>query len=95
MKIDNSVKPVASKLSGTVRVGNGAAAKVASSSPQVELSSVAHLQSSGAASEAFDAKKVAEIRQAISEGRFHINPERIADGLIDSVRDMLSKQASA
>ncbi len=37
-----------------------------------------------------DAKKVAEIKQAISEGRFQINSEAIADGLISNVEDMLS-----
>jgi negative regulator of flagellin synthesis FlgM len=40
---------------------------------------------------AFNLQKVAEIRQAISEGRFQINPERIADGLISSVREMLDQ----
>ncbi|MFA5825147.1 MAG: flagellar biosynthesis anti-sigma factor FlgM [Gallionellaceae bacterium] len=36
-----------------------------------------------------DAKKVAEIKQAISEGRFKINSEAIADGLINNVEDMI------
>lgn len=40
----------------------------------------------------FNAQKVAEIRQAISEGRFRIDPERIADGLINSVREMLTQR---
>jgi negative regulator of flagellin synthesis FlgM len=40
---------------------------------------------------AFNSQKVAEIRQAISEGRFQINPEKIADGLISSVREMLDQ----
>ncbi|MBK8121916.1 MAG: flagellar biosynthesis anti-sigma factor FlgM [Sulfuritalea sp.] len=40
---------------------------------------------------AFNSQKVAEIRQAISEGKFQINPERIADGLISSVREMLGQ----
>jgi len=42
----------------------------------------------------FDAAKVAEIRQAISEGRYQINPEKIADGLLDTVRDLLGKKPS-
>ena len=37
-----------------------------------------------------DIERVAEIKQAIAEGRFKINPERIADGLLQSVHDMLS-----
>lgn len=42
----------------------------------------------------FDAAKVAEIRQAISEGRYQINPDKIADGLLDTVRDLLGKKPS-
>ncbi|AEK60769.1 flagellar biosynthesis anti-sigma factor FlgM [Collimonas fungivorans] len=42
----------------------------------------------------FDAAKVAEIRQAISEGRYQINPGKIADGLLDTVRDLLGKKPS-
>lgn len=40
-----------------------------------------------------DIARVTEIKQAIAEGRFQIKPERIADGLLDSVREMLAKQA--
>lgn len=39
-----------------------------------------------------DRQRVDEIRQAISEGRFKVDPGRIADGLIDSVREMLGSQ---
>lgn len=42
------------------------------------------------AGEGYNAARVAEIRQAIAEGRFQINPERIADGLLDSVREFLA-----
>ena len=38
-----------------------------------------------------NAQRVAEIKQAIAEGRFKINPEKIADGLLTSVRQMLAK----
>jgi negative regulator of flagellin synthesis FlgM len=37
-----------------------------------------------------DGAKVDEIKQAISDGRFRVNPEKVADGLIESVRQMLS-----
>jgi len=36
-----------------------------------------------------DRARVDEIRQAISEGRFTVDAERIADGLIKSVRELL------
>lgn len=97
MKIESSVKSVAPKpTGGTSRPAAGAKSNAsAANGPQVELSSVAtHLQQAGqvgATSETFNAEKVAEIRQAIAEGRFQINPDRIADGLINSVRDMLAQ----
>jgi negative regulator of flagellin synthesis FlgM len=37
-----------------------------------------------------DANKVAEIKQAISEGRFQVNSGVVADRLIQSVRDLIS-----
>ena len=36
-----------------------------------------------------DAAKVAEIKQAIAEGRFQINPDVIADRLLETVREMV------
>ena len=36
-----------------------------------------------------DASRIAEIKQAITEGRFQVKPERVADGLLESVRQML------
>lgn len=40
-----------------------------------------------------DHKRVEEIRQAIADGHFRIDADRIADGLISSVREMLDAQA--
>lgn len=39
-----------------------------------------------------DAAKVGELKQAISEGRFRVNPDKVADGLLESVRQMLQAQ---
>ena len=41
----------------------------------------------------FDAARVAKIRQDISAGNYQVNTAKIADGLIDTVRDLLSKKA--
>lgn len=41
-----------------------------------------------------DPTRIAEIRQAIKAGRFAIRPARIADGLIDSARDLLGEDSS-
>lgn len=41
---------------------------------------------------AVNAERVAEIKQAIAEGRFSINPERIASGLLIDVRELLAER---
>ncbi|MHB0775292.1 flagellar biosynthesis anti-sigma factor FlgM [Halomonas sp. WWR20] len=46
---------------------------------------------SGDAGQDIDTARVAEIRQAISEGRLDIRSDKIADGLIQSVRDLLGE----
>lgn len=96
MKIDNSIKGLSPRPSSTAsRAVDSAGKGQEASGLQVELSATAKLQqSSGAAAVggAFNAERVAEIRQAISEGRFQVNPEKIADGLVDSVREMLSQR---
>jgi negative regulator of flagellin synthesis FlgM len=68
-----------------------AAAKTNDPSAKVELSNTAAtLLSSGANSE-FDADKVARIAQAISEGKFEINAEKISDRLIANAQEVLGK----
>ena len=80
---------------GTPRTSSGTPARVSATpaaakappAAQVDISgSAAHMNAAG---DNFNAARVAEIRQAITEGRFQINPEKIADGLLASVRDML------
>lgn len=40
----------------------------------------------------FDAARVASIREDIRAGRYEVHPERIARGLLDSVRDLLGSK---
>lgn len=61
---------------------------LAKTNETVEISTLS-AQLAHAENAPFDAARVAEIKQAIREGRFAISPERIADGLIDSVRELL------
>lgn len=99
MKIDSN-KPAStpSTPSGTARArtGQGGAASVAPSgagaakTTEATLSGTQNVESVLASTPVVDVERVAEIKRAIAEGRFQINPERIADGLLQSVRDMLT-----
>jgi len=58
-----------------------------------ELSRQLHaFESSLASSSDFDAKKVDEIKQAISEGRFKVNAGAVADKLLASVQELVNGQ---
>ncbi|MBA4141793.1 MAG: flagellar biosynthesis anti-sigma factor FlgM [Nitrosospira sp.] len=93
MKIENTIKATetgagdtsvsaaksAPKASGTMISGEG-----------VQLSAqLQALEKRLASGEAFNAARVEEIKQAISEGRFVVNPEKVADALLETVRDLI------
>ncbi len=93
MKIDNSVKS-----SGPVGGDSKARSGRETSSSPVQSGSGTQVALSGkldqliAQAPVVDGAKVDEIKQAISDGHFQVNPEKVADGLIESVRQMLSAQ---
>lgn len=98
MKIESTGKP----LGGVSAADNRSRVTTpktesASAGDKVELSSLSStLQKAEAAIDGaptVNSARVAEIRQAISEGRFKIDSSKIADGLIDSVRQMLGDQS--
>ncbi len=56
-----------------------------------ELSArLAELEAKLSGTEAFDQKRIDEIKQAISQGQFAVNPDAIADKLIENIREMLA-----
>jgi negative regulator of flagellin synthesis FlgM len=105
MKIGNSPEaksalPVATERSGTAEAGRSqggaalaaAASKTPEASARIELSSTASkLMSESSEEGTFDTEKVQRIAQAISEGKFSINAEAIADKLISNAQEMLSR----
>ncbi|WP_374260863.1 flagellar biosynthesis anti-sigma factor FlgM [Zoogloea sp.] len=100
MKIDNSVKATGNLPSGEARTRSAKetpkAQGASGGSERVELSSLsARLQQAEEAianTPVVDSAKVDEIKQAMSQGRFKVDTDKVADGLIDSVRQMLTAQ---
>ncbi|MDP2761776.1 MAG: flagellar biosynthesis anti-sigma factor FlgM [Sideroxyarcus sp.] len=89
---ESSARSPAAKFSG--QSGN---ATVAPDSTSVQLgaagSQLRELESSIASASVVDSQKVSEIKQAISEGRFKVNADVVADRLIDTVQDLITASA--
>lgn len=103
MKIDKTSntlpgKPVgdgAPRAAGKGKADSSAAPQQGSTS--VSLGSTAaqlnSMENSMAGTPVVDSAKVAEIRQAISEGRFKVNSEAVAERLLQTVRDLIGNRA--
>jgi negative regulator of flagellin synthesis FlgM len=99
VKIDNSISKTALSPGGERKVARTPIAKTESSATpsadEVKLSSSGQLQAMGSslgAGQPVDRAKVDAIKQAILEGRFQVNPEKIADRLLNSVQELLTNQ---
>ena len=99
MKIENNVKSPGSVTSEPRARPSRDAAPAAGNGAQVQLSALSsHLQKleqTIADTPVVDSGKVQEIKDAISQGQFRVNPDKVADGLLDSVRQMLAAQTPA
>jgi len=99
MRIDQAIAniPGAKVGSGSTKSAKAVdgSNEVVSSSDSVSISEDAKsIASASSSSAVFDAKKVAEIKAAISEGRFQVNSEMVADGLIASVKDLIQSRSN-
>jgi negative regulator of flagellin synthesis FlgM len=102
VKIDKTGKSLPSGPTGEAAArapAKGKTSAPASSQPastSVSLGSTAtqlsSLESTIQNAPVVDAKKVAEIKQAISDGRFQINSGVVADQLIKTVRDLIASR---
>jgi negative regulator of flagellin synthesis FlgM len=100
VKIDKPGKPLSTNSVGEAASQASAKGKTKppystepASSTNVSLGSTAtqlsSLESNMANTPVVDASKVAEIKQAMSEGRFKVNSGVVADRLIETVRNLI------
>jgi len=102
VKIDNPIKPIGTtEITTDARLGKGKSAAKPENAPGVDVTlspEATRLQGLDSAldgaGDVVDAARVAEIKQAIAEGRFRINPEAIADRLLETVRELLRSTRS-
>jgi len=94
MKIESSTK-----LSGAPLLKETRAPSAGKTSPtpsdDVQLSILSAKLTTADDEQSYDAGRVSEIKQAISEGRFTINAGAIADRLIASARELVDSQRQA
>ena len=98
MKINGSNSPidmghVSPGTPGNVRkTGDAAASKGAEAVSLSDLSAQMHeLEARLSAEPTFDANRVEQMKDAIRSGDYKVNADAVADGLIDSVRQLLQQ----
>lgn len=106
MKIDTPSKALptgpigegVARAPGKDKSSHQTSASQQSGSTNVSLGSTAtqlhNMESSMSAAPSVDSAKIAEIKQAISEGRFQVNASLVADRLISTVRDLIDNKAA-
>jgi negative regulator of flagellin synthesis FlgM len=101
MKIDDALKQVGGITTGSLetkstKTASKAKASSSATAENVTLSPTSSqlraLENNLGSEGVFDEKKVAEIKSAIADGQFKVNTEKVADGLIDSVKELLKTQ---
>jgi negative regulator of flagellin synthesis FlgM len=93
MKIDSPFKPTSAPVSNR-QATTRPITSPAASTEAVSLSTLASTMQ-GNEKPPVNTARIQEIKAAISEGRFKINPEAIADSLIETARDLVNSQRKA
>ena len=98
MKINSTTEPLRPDRvapAPDARTAAGGNTEPVAETERVQFSNLAsrlnQLEAQFAASD-IDAKKVEQIRNAIAEGRFKVNTEAVANGLLNSVAELLGRK---
>ena len=99
MKISDTLKgatslpPVpAPNARGTEKTGANPGASGTSESVRLSSQGQALAANAVGNSAVFDTRKVERIKVAIADGQFQVNSEKVADGLLESTRDLLQSR---
>ncbi|MDT8363810.1 MAG: flagellar biosynthesis anti-sigma factor FlgM [Nitrosomonas sp.] len=94
MKINHTIRDRMGIISGSEPKKADGAAPVKQSPAKADANvhigtNATFAQALSNSSEVVDMAKISEIKLAISEGRFKVNPEVVADRLLESVRELI------
>lgn len=95
MKIDSSIPASTSLPKAQPRKAAGSQESVPANAANSGTGDASVVRSAEPAAAPFDSQRVAEIREAIADGRLRIDADKIAGRLLDGVQELLAKNRPA